>query len=76
MRGEHAPKIEVRDQGPGFIDDEIDILTDRFKRGRYASDTIGSGLGLTIARDVAVSHGGKLTMSNNATGGACVTFSL
>ena len=76
VRGEHAPKIEVRDQGPGFIDDEIDILTDRFKRGRYASDTIGSGLGLTIARDVAVSHGGKLTMSNNATGGACVTFSL
>ena len=76
VRGEPAPKIEVRDQGPGFIDDEIDTLTDRFKRGRYASDTIGSGLGLTIARDVAVSHGGKLTMSNNATGGACVTFSL
>ena len=76
VRGEPAPKIEVRDQGPGFIDDEIDTLTDRFKRGRYASDTIGSGLGLTIARDVAVSHGGKLTMGNNATGGACVTFSL
>ena len=76
VRGEPAPKIEVRDQGPGFIDDEIATLTDRFKRGRYASDTIGSGLGLTIARDVAVSHGGKLTMGNNATGGACVTFSL
>ena len=76
VRGEPAPKIEVRDQGPGFIDDEIATLTDRFKRGRYASDTIGSGLGLTIARDVAVSHGGKFTMSNNATGGACVTFSL
>jgi two-component system sensor histidine kinase TctE len=54
----------------------MDTLTDRFTRGRNASDTIGSGLGLTIARDVADAHGGKLVISNNATGGACVTLSF
>jgi two-component system sensor histidine kinase TctE len=71
-----VPLIEVRDQGPGFPLDEMDTLTDRFTRGRNASDTIGSGLGLTIARDVADAHGGKLVISNNATGGACVTLSF
>lgn len=76
IRDKPVPQIQVRDQGPGFPEDEIDTLTDRFTRGRNASDTIGSGLGLTIAKDVAETHGGKLTIGNNEAGGACVTFSF
>ena len=76
MRAHPKPYLEVRDQGPGFLTDEIDQLTGRFTRGRNASGTIGSGLGLTIARDVAAAHGGQLTLSNNSSGGACVTFSF
>lgn len=68
--------IEVRDQGPGFQTHEMSTLTDRFTRGENASGTIGSGLGLTIARDVARAHGGAVTLSNNSTGGACVTLSF
>jgi len=71
-----APYLAVRDQGPGFPVDEINGLTERFARGSNASGTIGSGLGLTIARDVAAAHGGKLHIGNNAEGGACVTFSF
>lgn len=71
-----TPYLEVCDQGPGFLTDEIDQLTDRFTRGRNASGTIGSGLGLTIAKDVAMAHGGQIKLSNNLTGGACVTFSF
>ncbi len=74
VRGTPTPRLEVRDQGPGFLYDEIDTLTDRFTRGRNATGVIGSGLGLTIARDVAAAHGGKLTIGNNLAGGACVTF--
>lgn len=74
----HRPvlQIEVRDQGRGFPDHEMDSLTDRFARGSNASHTIGSGLGLTIARDVAATHGAQLTIANNPTGGACVTLSF
>ena len=72
----HGPQITVCDHGPGFPDSEIEHLTTRFQRGANATDTIGSGLGLTIARDVASAHGGELVLSNQPEGGACVTLSL
>jgi len=69
-------QITVSDQGPGFPVGEIKTLTARFKRGQNARDTIGSGLGLTIAQDVAQAHGGTIKLSNKPGGGACVTLSL
>ncbi|WP_170396925.1 sensor histidine kinase [Ruegeria arenilitoris] len=69
-------RITVRDSGPGFPPDEIDMLTRRFERGQNATGTIGSGLGLTIAQDVATAHGGTLVLKNQTEGGACVTLSL
>lgn len=70
------PQITVCDHGPGFPDDEIETLTGRFQRGANVTDTIGSGLGLTIAQDVAVAHGGEIGLSNQPGGGACVILSL
>ncbi|MFK8083073.1 MAG: ATP-binding protein [Granulosicoccus sp.] len=69
-------RIEVRDEGGGFPHNEMEKLTHRFARGSNASGTIGSGLGLTIARDVIDAHGGKLTISNRKQTGACVIFSF
>lgn len=76
VRRDPGATVEVRDQGPGFPEDEIDDLALRFSRGHNAEGTIGSGLGLTIAQDVAVAHGGSLTLSNLQEGGACVIFSV
>ena len=73
---EPRPQITVCDEGPGFPTHEIETLTARFKRGENAGNSIGSGLGLTIALDVAKAHGGALHLSNQAEGGACVTLSL
>lgn len=71
-----SPHVVVTDQGSGFPEDEIDFVTTRFSRGRNAHGTIGSGLGLTIASEVAVAHNGNLTIANQTEGGACVIFSL
>ncbi len=68
--------VQVCDQGPGFPMEEIDTLALRFKRGNNSDGTIGSGLGLTIAQDVATAHGGTLKLENSPEGGACVTLSL
>ncbi len=76
VAGSPTARITVSDQGPGFPPDEIETLTRRFERGQNAAGTIGSGLGLTIAQDVAVAHGGTLVLSNKAEGGACVILSL
>jgi two-component system sensor histidine kinase TctE len=73
---EERPQITVCDEGPGFALDEINTLSARFTRGQNAQGTIGSGLGLTIAKEVAVAHGGELSLSNREKGGACVTILL
>ncbi|MDA5556755.1 sensor histidine kinase [Shimia sp. MMG029] len=71
-----SPRVLVEDEGPGFPPDQINNLATRFLRGTNATGTIGSGLGLTIAQDVAQAHGGTLSLENRPEGGACVTFSL
>lgn len=73
---EPSAQIMVSDQGPGFPPDEIEMLTRRFERGQNSAGTIGSGLGLTIAQDVAIAHGGALVLTNQPEGGACVILSL
>ncbi|MGB5865545.1 MAG: sensor histidine kinase [Sulfitobacter sp.] len=74
LRLHSAPQITVKvtDQGQGFQPDEIHRLTDRFTRGSDTDGHIGSGLGLTIAQDVALAHGGRMILSNTDEGGACV----
>ena len=72
----NPPCVVIRDHGPGFPVDQISNLSDRFTRGRNAEGIIGSGLGLTIAQEVATAHGGQMTLGTHSKGGACVTFSF
>lgn len=73
---ESSAIVEIRDEGPGFPPAQIDGLVARFARGDNANGTIGSGLGLTIAQDVALAHEGSLILKNQEEGGACVIFSF
>lgn len=66
--------LEIHDQGPGFPPNDLDNLTMRFTRGQNSNGIVGSGLGLTIAKDVANAHGAELQLSNHEKGGACVTL--
>jgi two-component system, OmpR family, sensor histidine kinase TctE len=74
-KGERAT-VEIHDEGPGFPPGQMAGLVERFARGDNAQSITGSGLGLTIAQDVAAAHQGSLTLSNRPGGGACVTLSL
>ena len=72
----HGPMVQCRvtDTGPGFREDQLGQVFERFKR---AGDSRGSGLGLSIARDLVRAHGGTIDASNDpATGGASVSFTL
>lgn len=67
--------IAVSDSGPGIPEDLLPIVFDRFARGDHArQETEGSGLGLSIARENALIHGGELTAHND--GGAVFTLKL
>ncbi|MEM7241367.1 MAG: sensor histidine kinase [Pseudomonadota bacterium] len=66
--------VQIQDQGRGFKADNIPELTNRFQRGENVDGIIGSGLGLTIAADVARAHVGELKLHNNKDIGACATL--
>lgn len=70
-------RIDIADQGRGFLTSDLPELTKRFSRGTNVGDVVGSGLGLTIADDVARAHGGEIRTAANEEGtGACVSLIL
>ena len=52
--------VEVADEGPGIPADELARISERFFRASTARGVKGTGLGLTIAREIAELHGGRL----------------
>lgn len=63
--------IIVDDPGPGIPDDKIEAMFDPFARaeGSRNRSTGGSGLGLTLARSIARTHGGDVRLENRPEGG-------
>jgi two-component system osmolarity sensor histidine kinase EnvZ len=63
--------ITVDDDGPGIPTDRREDVFKPFLRLDEARnlDTSGTGLGLTIARDIARAHGGDITLSDSPLGG-------
>jgi signal transduction histidine kinase len=66
----HDAVIEVSDDGPGIAPHLRERVFDRFVRGEGdRSARSGSGLGLSIVRAVADSHGGRVELGASETGG-------
>lgn len=70
--------IRIRDTGPGIAPDQLDKVFEPFYRidTSRSRDTGGTGLGLTIARNIAEQHGGSLTLANRPQGGLEATLIL
>lgn len=65
--------ITVRDSGVGIPPEAQERVFDRFqKAGRSA----GTGLGLTISRDLVAAHGGSLTLVSSSAAGTTMRVSL
>jgi signal transduction histidine kinase len=73
QEGCHAV-IDVHDHGKGIAPDFIERIFEPYERGAKSGEPKGLGLGLYISRQLATSHGGKLTASSAPGQGA--TFSL
>lgn len=71
-------QLIVEDSGPGIDPAELDRITEPYYRPDAArrSDTGGSGLGLSIVRDIALMHGGELRLANRREGGLAATLCL
>jgi nitrogen fixation/metabolism regulation signal transduction histidine kinase len=64
--------IEVRDRGPGFSASALENALVPF----YSTKAAGTGLGLTLCREIVEGHGGRLRIANREGGGAVVTLWL
>jgi two-component system sensor histidine kinase MprB len=75
--GAHGPiaTISVRDEGPGIDPDHLPHVFDRFYRAPAARGAPGAGLGLSIVKQVAEAHGGRVRAAP-ADGGTVMTLEL
>lgn len=60
-------EVRVIDRGPGVPDEVKGRIFDKFYRGKEAGS---AGVGLTIAQQVTLAHGGEIDVINNPEGGA------
>jgi two-component system, OmpR family, sensor histidine kinase ChvG len=78
--GRRGPNVQVivEDEGPGIPEDKLGAVFDRFYSARPEAEAFGnhSGLGLSIARQIAEAHRGNIVAENRAQGGARFVVTL
>lgn len=73
-----AVTITVDDKGPGIPSHEFDKVFSPFYRleSSRGGETAGTGLGLSVARAMALANGGEITLENRPEGGLRATIHL
>jgi signal transduction histidine kinase len=76
--GERTVTVEVEDRGIGIPEDELDQVFERFHRGDgEASRSVrGSGLGLTLVKEIVDAHGGTVDVTSEVGEGSTFRITL
>lgn len=70
--GPHSFELEVADSGPGLSDEARRQAFDPY----YTTKELGTGVGLSVVRQLVAAHGGQVMAKNCPQGGAAFTISL
>jgi PAS domain S-box-containing protein len=70
--GDDWVRCSVRDEGPGFREEDLPHVFEPFFTRRHG----GTGLGLPIAQRIVERHGGRLSAANGPARGAVLTLEL
>lgn len=68
-------RLTVTDDGPGIAPEDRERVLERFQR-LAGADIPGSGLGLAIVRQVAIIHGGRVSLDEAPGGGLRVEIDI
>jgi two-component system sensor histidine kinase BaeS len=68
--------LDVVDSSPGIPADELPQVFDRLWRGRAAKQVAGSGIGLSVAREIVVAHSGTIAAISPEGTGTTITIRL
>jgi two-component system, NtrC family, sensor histidine kinase KinB len=69
-------RVSVADEGPGIDPSEQATIFERYRRGRSAGATDGSGLGLYVSRCIVEAHGGHIGVAAQHGQGSRFYFEL
>ena len=68
--------VSVTDQGCGMDEETRRHIFEQFYQGDTSHKTQGNGLGLAMAKKIAVLHGGEIAVDSHPGAGSCFTVSL
>ena len=69
--------LSVEDSGPGIADADLPHVQQRLYRGQNATSVVGSGIGLTVVRELVEAHNGSVEVGPGTDGrGTRVQVSL
>jgi two-component system NtrC family sensor kinase len=68
--GDKAIVVEVADSGPGILEEDLERIMDPFFTTKPVGQ--GTGLGLSVCRNIVELHHGIFTICNRKAGGAAV----
>ena len=71
-------EVAVSDTGPGIASDDLPYIFERFYQGRTKAkqSSVGSGLGLALAKRVVEAHRGRIWIESEINKGTTVRFIL
>ena len=71
-------RISIQDTGSGILPEDLSFIFERFYQGKNTSqlNTTGSGLGLTISKEIIEAHGGQIWVESKPLQGSTFYFTL
>jgi len=77
LTNEKGIQLQVQDTGIGIPAEDLPFIFDRFWRGdKSRSERVNSGLGLAIAKQLILAHGGEIEVKSEAGAGTIFTIYL
>lgn len=77
MGEQDSIKITIMDNGEGISPEELDLIFNRYYSSQKSGkEHIGSGLGLSISKDIVEYHHGSISVKSKVGDGSCFSFAL
>ncbi|MCH5267256.1 MAG: HAMP domain-containing histidine kinase [Lachnospiraceae bacterium] len=68
--------VEIQDYGAGITEEELPYIFEKFYKSKMKQNEKGTGLGLMIARQIALRHGGDIQVDSKLQEGTIFSFSF